>query len=64
MGTKMSNIGGNARKLWHAEEAVSIPEYALLISFLTLGTIAIVTTLTDAIRNFFTDAGNELGSMK
>jgi len=60
----MNYLIRNARDLWRAEAAVSIPEYALLISFLTLGTIAIVTTLTNAIRDFFGDAGDTLGSMK
>jgi len=51
-------------ELWADESAVSIPEYAMLLSLLTLGTVAIVGTLTDAVRTFFSSAGDELEAMQ
>ena len=45
------------------ERAVSMGEYALLMTFLTLGTITVVGTLTDAISTFFESTASDLGNM-
>jgi Flp pilus assembly pilin Flp len=52
------------RELAVDERAVSMAEYAVLMSFLTLGTITVVSALTDAISTFFRSTASDLGTMK
>ena len=52
------------RKLAADEGAVSMAEYAVLMSFLTLGTITVVSALTDAINSFFRATASDIGAMK
>ena len=59
----MNQLARFVDELWTDERAVSIPEFALLLSFLTLGTIAIVTTLTDAINAFFESTAEDMENM-
>ena len=51
------------RELAADERAVSMAEYAVLMTFLTLGTITVVSVLTDAINTFFRSTASDLGSM-
>jgi Flp pilus assembly pilin Flp len=50
-------------KLARDEHAVSMVEYALLMAFLTLGTITVFNSLTDAISTFFRSTASDLGAM-
>ena len=50
-------------KLAVDEHAVSMAEYALLIAFLTLGTITVFNSLTDAINTFFRSTASDLSAM-
>ena len=59
----MDKTLGILAELVSDERAVSMGEYALLMTFLTLGTISIVSALTDAINTFFHATASDLGDM-
>lgn len=59
----MQNLRKIVAELAVDERGVSIGEYALLMTFLTLGTISIVSALTNAISDFFRSTASDMGSM-